>query len=131
MQLNAGFLTFLGITASSSLASAQQSIAFYQQLQNNDQSNHWVAWVDGEHAYPGMQVLDVLTKAPCDRVFSLGEVMYTFTGCTGDGTAPTAILDSGGVQIGGCSANDNSKIHCGDDLHDIIKHGKCGIVNGE
>ncbi|KAI2778418.1 hypothetical protein F4815DRAFT_242761 [Daldinia loculata] len=128
MQFNAGSLVFLGIAAFSSLASAE-AVAFGQQLQNNDQTNHWVTWVEGKHACPGMQVLDVLTKSPCDQAFSLGEVMYTFTGCSGNGP-PTAILDSGGLQIGGCSAHDHNKINCHDGLHDIIKHGTCVIVTG-
>ncbi|KAI0895034.1 hypothetical protein F4806DRAFT_88735 [Annulohypoxylon nitens] len=131
MQLNVGSLVFLGVVAFSSVASAQaQAVAFGQQLQNNDQTNHWVTWVEGKHACPGMQVLGVLTKSPCGKTFSLGEVQYTLTGCSGDNGPPTAILDSGGLQIGGCSANDNDKINCHDGLHDIIKHGVCEIVDG-
>ncbi|KAI1456389.1 hypothetical protein F4805DRAFT_432685 [Annulohypoxylon moriforme] len=131
MQFNVGSLVFLGIAAFSSLANAQAgAVAFGQQLQNNDQTNHWVAWVEGKHACPGMQVLDVLTESPCGQTFSLGEVQYTFTGCSGKSGPPTAILDSGGLQIGGCSANANNKINCHKDLHDIIKHGVCEIVSG-
>ncbi|OTA52914.1 hypothetical protein K449DRAFT_470246 [Hypoxylon sp. EC38] len=131
MQFNVGSLVFLGIAAFSSLANAQaQAVAFGQQLQNNDQTNHWVAWVEGQHACPGMQVLDVLTESPCGKAFSLGEVQYTFTGCSGDNGPPTAILDSGGLQVGGCSANSNKKINCKKGLHDIIKHGVCVIVTG-
>ncbi|KAI1799282.1 hypothetical protein F4811DRAFT_565712 [Daldinia bambusicola] len=129
MQFTIGSL-FLGIAAFSGLASAQQAVAFGQQLQNDDQTNHWVAWVEGQHACPGMQVLDVLTSSPCAQAFSLGEVQYTFSGCSGSNGAPTVILDSSGAQIGGCSANANNKIHCHGDLHDIIKHGVCTIVNG-
>jgi hypothetical protein len=128
MQLNAGSIVFLGIAAFSSLASAQ-AIAFGQQLQNNDQTNHWVAWTEGEHACPGMQVLTKLTDSPCNEAFSIGEVMYTFSGCSdGSGSPPTVLLDSGGLQIGGC-APASDKINCHDGLHDIIKHGVCAIVN--
>ncbi|KAI8623434.1 hypothetical protein F5Y19DRAFT_458662 [Xylariaceae sp. FL1651] len=130
MQFNTGSLLFLGIAAFSSLANAQAvSVAFGQQLQNNDQTNHWVAWVEGQHACPGMQVLDVLTKSPCEQAFNLGEVMYTFSGCSGDNGAPTVLLDSGGLQIGGC-APASDKINCHGGLHDIIKHGVCTVVDG-
>ncbi|KAI1428352.1 hypothetical protein F5Y12DRAFT_56707 [Xylaria sp. FL1777] len=130
MQLNAGSLVFLGIAAFSSLTSAQ-TIAFGQELQGNDQTNHWVTWVDGEHACPGQQVLGVLTESPCGQSFSLGEVEYTFTGCSGDAGPPAAILDSGGLQVGGCVANSHDKINCHDGLHDIIKHGTCKVITTE
>ncbi|KAF2228655.1 hypothetical protein EV356DRAFT_420140, partial [Viridothelium virens] len=100
-------------------------VAFGQQLQNNDQTNHWVAWVDGDKACPGMQVLDVLTDKPCEKAFTLGEVVYTFSGCSGDAGAPTSILDSSDSPIGACSSDSNDKINCHDGLHDIIKHGTC------
>ncbi|KAI1188618.1 hypothetical protein F5B17DRAFT_439430 [Nemania serpens] len=127
MQLNAGSLIFLGIAAFSSLASAQ-TIAFGQELQNDDQTNHWVVWIDGEDACPGQQVLGVLTASPCGQAFNLGEVEYAFTGCADPAGPPTVILDSGGLQIGGCSADSNDKINCHDGLHDIIKHGTCVVV---
>ncbi|KAI0967938.1 hypothetical protein F4678DRAFT_464836 [Xylaria arbuscula] len=114
MQLNARSLVFLGIAAFSSLATNAQTIAFGQELQDNYQTNHWVTWIDGENACPGQQVLEVLTSSPCGQSFNLGEVEYTFTGCSGDSDPPTAILDSGGLQIGGCSAKDNDKINCHD-----------------
>ncbi|KAI1494269.1 hypothetical protein F5X96DRAFT_9519 [Biscogniauxia mediterranea] len=117
MQLNVGSLVFLSIAAFSSLASAQ-AVAFGQQLQNDDQTNHWVAWVEGKHACPGMQVLDVLTESPCNQVFNLGEVMYAFSGCSSDSGPPTVLLDSNGFQIGGCTTA-SDKINCHDGLHDI------------
>ncbi|OTB04207.1 hypothetical protein M426DRAFT_11829 [Hypoxylon sp. CI-4A] len=129
MQLIAQSLVVLGIAAFSSLANAQ-TVAFGQELQNDDQTNHWVTWVDGEKACPGQQVLDVLTETPCGQPFNLGEVEYEFSGCSGDNGAPTVLLDSSGLQIGGCSANANNKINCHDGNHDIIKHGTCTIVNG-
>ncbi|KAI1165598.1 hypothetical protein F5B18DRAFT_649554 [Nemania serpens] len=127
MQFNVGSLVFLGIAAFSSLASAQ-TIAFGQELQNDDQTNHWVVWIDGEHACPGQQVLGVLTDSPCGQAFNLGEVEYAFTGCAEPSGPPTVILDSGGLQIGGCSADSSDKINCHDGLHDIIKHGTCVVV---
>ncbi|KAI1401091.1 hypothetical protein F4819DRAFT_459645 [Hypoxylon fuscum] len=129
MQLIARPLVLLGIAAFSSLASAQ-TIAFGQELQNGDQTNHWVVWVDGKKACPGQQVLGVLTKTPCGQPFNLGEVEYAFTGCSGDSGPPTVLLDSAGLQIGGCTANANNKINCHGDNHDIIKHGTCVVVNG-
>ncbi|KAK9780719.1 hypothetical protein SCAR479_01905 [Seiridium cardinale] len=127
MQFNIGSIIILSIAAFGSLANTQ-AVAFGQELQNDDQTNHWVAWTEGEHACPGQQVLDVLTKSPCGQSFSLGEVEYTFSGCSGDKGPPTVLLDSGGLQIGGCkSASD--KIHCHGDDHDIIKRGVCAIVN--
>ncbi|KAI0181172.1 hypothetical protein GGR52DRAFT_567410 [Hypoxylon sp. FL1284] len=122
-------LVFLGLAAFSSVASAQ-SIGFGQELQNNDQTNHWVVWIDGENACPGQKVLGVLTKTACGQPFNLGEVEYTFSGCSGDSGPPTLLLDSAGLQVGGCKANENNKIHCHGDDHDIIKHGTCTVVNG-
>ena len=98
MQFTAGSLVFLGMAAFTRLASAQ-AVAFGQQLQNDDQTNHWVAWAEGEHACPGMQVLNELTESPCDQAFQIGEVLYTCTGCSSGSNAPTAILDSGGLQV--------------------------------
>ena len=130
MYFTTGSIVFLGLAAFSTLANAQQ-VAYGQQLQNNDQTNHWVTWKEHEHACPGMQVLDVLTKDPCAQPFNLGTVRYTLTGCSGDSGHPTAILDSSGLQVGGCTANDNDKINCHDGLHDIIKHGVCTVVSGK
>lgn len=126
MQFTTSALVTLTLGALTSLASAQ-AVAFGQQLQNEDQTNHWVAWVEGEHACPGMQVLTELTESPCEQAFQLGTVLYEFTGCSGENGAPTAILDSGGLQVGGCSPA-SDKINCHDGLHDIIKHGVCTIV---
>ncbi|KAI1871794.1 hypothetical protein JX265_005780 [Neoarthrinium moseri] len=127
MQFNIGSIVFLGVAAFGSLASAQ-AVAFGQELRNGDQTNHWVAWTEGQHACPGQQVLDVLTKSPCGQSFSLGEVSYSFSGCSADSGAPTVLLDSGGLQIGGCKTA-SGKINCHGDNHDIIKHGVCAIVN--
>jgi hypothetical protein len=132
MQLDTRLLTFLCIATFSSLTNALPSteaapppaVAFGQQLQNNDETNHWVTWVEGEDACPGMQVLDVLTQPACDKSFQHGEVIYTFTGCSSDG----AILDSSGIQIGGCSTVPQQHIGCKDNLHDIVKHGTCVII---
>ncbi|KAI1811193.1 hypothetical protein GGS20DRAFT_127197 [Poronia punctata] len=128
MQYSIQTLAILGLTAFTSLTSAQ-AVAFGQQLQNNDQTNHWVAWTEGEHACPGMQVLSKLTDTPCGHGFSLGEVRYQFSGCPDEaGTPPTVLLDSGGLQIGGCKPA-SDKINCHDGLHDIVKWGVCEIVN--
>ncbi|KAI4869097.1 hypothetical protein F4820DRAFT_62287 [Hypoxylon rubiginosum] len=131
MKLNAGSLFFLSIAAFSSLASAQ-AIAFGQELQEGDQTNHWVTWIDGKNACPGQQILGVLTKSPCDQPFNFGEVEYTLSGCSGEtNSPPTVILDSDGLQIGGCTtAHSGNKINCKDGLHDIVKHGTCVIING-
>ncbi|KAI8633573.1 hypothetical protein F5Y19DRAFT_470813 [Xylariaceae sp. FL1651] len=139
MHFNAGSVAFLGLVTFNSLASAQIQIAYGQELQANDQTNHWVAWEDGLEPCVGQagerQVLGVLTKSPCDDTFSIGEVMFTFTGCSSTNGAPTAILDSGGLQVGVCSADSHTinchKVKGHGEVHDIIKHGTCTVATAE
>ncbi len=53
-------------------------IGYGQQLQNNDQTNHWVVWVDGVTACPNLRLLGPLTSSPCGQVFSLAGTSATF-----------------------------------------------------
>ncbi|KAI1347258.1 hypothetical protein F5Y01DRAFT_295602 [Xylaria sp. FL0043] len=129
MRVNVGSLVYLGIAVFGTYSSAQV-IAFGQELQNNDQANHWVTWIDGENACKYHQALDVLIKTPCDQAFNFGEVEYTFAGCSGTDGPPTILLDSAGLQIGGC-VHTYDYVNCNNGDHDIIKHGKCTVVNGE
>ncbi|KAI1171680.1 hypothetical protein F4777DRAFT_582647 [Nemania sp. FL0916] len=126
-------LAFLGMAVFSSLTSAQ-TIAFGQEIQNDDQTNHWTVWID-KTDYPCdvEQVLGVITKVPCGQTFNLGEVEYSFSACTGpsidDAAAgPTVILDAAGNQIGACGTS-KDYVSCNNDNHDVVKHGVCQIVN--
>lgn len=47
------------------------NIAFGQQLQDDDQSNHWVVWEEGKDACPPDTVLNVLTSPPCGYEFQV------------------------------------------------------------
>ncbi|KAI0903036.1 hypothetical protein F4823DRAFT_569083 [Ustulina deusta] len=118
-------LIFLGIASISGLANAIQ-VGYGQQIQNSDQTNHWVIWVEGDHACPGMSVIGSLAGSSCGQGFVVDGSYYQFGGC-GGGNEPGQLLDSSGSSIGGCSRKDNGyKISCHDGLHDIVKHGVCG-----
>ncbi|KAK5626478.1 hypothetical protein RRF57_002193 [Xylaria bambusicola] len=47
------------------------NVGFGQQLQDTDQTNHWVVWVEGENACPPSVVIDPLTDSPCGIDFEL------------------------------------------------------------
>ncbi|KAI1261156.1 hypothetical protein F5Y18DRAFT_440692 [Xylariaceae sp. FL1019] len=132
MHFNTGSVIFLGISALSNVASAQ-TIAFGQQIQNDDNTNHWTVWRDKtDNPCRVEQVLSELTTEPCDQPFFLG-ALYSFSACTGPSLhdappQPTVLLDSEGFQIGTCETSDHY-ISCSNGSHDIRKHGVCQIVN--
>ncbi|KAI0146087.1 hypothetical protein GGR57DRAFT_516942 [Xylariaceae sp. FL1272] len=133
MHFNTGSAIFLGLVAFNNLARAQ-SIAFGQQIQDDDQANHWTVWLDKiDNPCKVEQVLNNLVDEPCGQPFNLGEVAYSFEACTGpslyDAAAqPTVLLDSAGLQIGACGTAEDY-ISCSDGSHDLRKHGVCEIVN--
>ncbi|KAI0911983.1 hypothetical protein F4823DRAFT_245551 [Ustulina deusta] len=47
------------------------NVAFGQQLQDEDQTNHWVVWLEGKSACPPAVILDLLTDSPCGMTFEL------------------------------------------------------------
>ncbi|GAP86777.1 hypothetical protein SAMD00023353_2101040 [Rosellinia necatrix] len=97
------------------------TIAFGQQLQNNDQANHWVIWFSHKKACPPLVVLGSLANSPCNSTFGVpGSSNLTFGYCDEHGE-PGALF-SDGVFVRDCKKS-RKKIKCND--HDIIRHGKC------
>ncbi|KAI0145530.1 hypothetical protein GGR57DRAFT_506724 [Xylariaceae sp. FL1272] len=115
--------TLLTIASMSGFATAVE-IGYGQQIQNGDQTNHWVMWTEGQHACPGMTVIGPITQAACGQTFSVAGETFTFAGCTGT-VEPASLLDSSGTTVGFCH-RESDKITCHDGLHDIVKHGVCG-----
>ncbi|KAE8164496.1 hypothetical protein BDV40DRAFT_298521 [Aspergillus tamarii] len=99
------------------------AVGYGQQLQNNDQANHWVVWIEGESACPNTRVLARLTDSPCDQTFYFNNQAYHLADCGSD-NEPRRVVQPGGGSAG-CS-RDNRKITCHGSTHDIVKHGKCG-----
>lgn len=60
----------LSLALLSGLASAAVNIGYGQQLQNNDQANHWVVWIEGESACPNSRTLGPLVQSPCNQNFN-------------------------------------------------------------
>lgn len=77
------------ITASSVLAipsileSRSVKVGYGQQIQNSDEANHWVVWVEGESACPATQTLSRLNTSPCNQRFTLSGGQYKFVNCNG------------------------------------------------
>ncbi|KAI1429743.1 hypothetical protein F5Y12DRAFT_725203 [Xylaria sp. FL1777] len=57
----------LQITGKSNIS----SVAYGEQIQGTDQSNHWVVWIEGKSACPPLQVLGSLVTSPCNTTFQL------------------------------------------------------------
>ncbi|KFY68377.1 hypothetical protein V496_01120 [Pseudogymnoascus sp. VKM F-4515 (FW-2607)] len=103
------------------LASAFVPIGYGQQLQNNDQANHWVVWVEGKSACPNSRTLGLLVKSPCGQEFKYEGDTYRLADC--DQSNEPKSLKGGGVTRS-CRL-DNDKINCHGSTHDIVKHGYC------
>ncbi|KAI1174712.1 hypothetical protein F4777DRAFT_553167 [Nemania sp. FL0916] len=101
-----------------------KNIGYGQQIQRNDLQNKWVVWVEGKHACPPLQVLDLLVDDPCGQPFGVpGAENLTFEECGEDGE-PNALHHNGSF-IRLCSHHKKKHINCHHGEHDIIKHGKC------
>ncbi|KFY70025.1 hypothetical protein V499_09529 [Pseudogymnoascus sp. VKM F-103] len=111
----------LSVALLSGLASAYVPIGYGQQLQNNDQANHWVVWVEGKSACPNSRTLGLLVKSPCGQKFKYDGVEYKLADC--DQSNEPKSLVSGGVSWS-CKL-DHDKINCHSGTHDIVKHGYC------
>jgi hypothetical protein len=102
-------------------------IAYGQQLQDKDEANHWVAWIEGKKACSGrLQVLGRLIDAPCNQEFNLSKsANLTFADCNPSSLEPNALF-SNGKFVRSCKPSKNKKtIKCHHNGHNIIKHGKC------
>lgn len=58
-------------------------VGYGEQIQLNDEANHWVVWVEGESACPATQTLSFLINSPCEQTFSLGGATLKLTDCNG------------------------------------------------
>ncbi|KAB8237976.1 uncharacterized protein BDW43DRAFT_306682 [Aspergillus alliaceus] len=101
---------------------ASVPIGYGQQLQNGDQANHWVVWIEGQSACPNSITLSKLTESPCNIDFSFNGGTYHLADCGSD-NEPRSVVQNGGSSKS-CS-RDNRKITCHNSIHDIVKHGKC------
>ncbi|KAE8383046.1 hypothetical protein BDV26DRAFT_180198 [Aspergillus bertholletiae] len=102
---------------------AVHPIGYGQQLQNNDQANHWVVWIEGKSACPNSRTLSRLVDSPCGHTFYFDNQPYHLADCGSD-NEPRRVVQPGGKSQS-CS-RDNRKITCHGSTHDIVKHGKCG-----
>ncbi|KAI6088165.1 hypothetical protein F4821DRAFT_234766 [Hypoxylon rubiginosum] len=102
-----------------------ENVGFGQQIQTSSEANYWVVWIDGETACDKVQTLSPLTSSPCDVDFQLpsGTTKLKLSDCNGN-NEPASLYTSAGSFVRTCK-QDNSKIHCGGNDHDIVKHGKC------
>ncbi|KAI5862499.1 hypothetical protein GGS23DRAFT_78885 [Durotheca rogersii] len=100
-------------------------VAWGQQLQNHDQANHWVVWVEGESACPAAIELAALTRSPCGRRFNFKGQTLSLGDCADN--KPRSLLNSSGKKVKSCGANGkkNRKINCKGSQHDIVQHGFC------
>lgn len=98
-------------------------IAYGQQIQNDDEANHWVVWIEGENACPPAQVLGPLAESPCGTRFSIaGSNELELADCDDD--REPNVLHADGEFVRLCKPSKKT-IRCHGDLHDVIKHGKC------
>ncbi|KFY19502.1 hypothetical protein V491_04403 [Pseudogymnoascus sp. VKM F-3775] len=111
----------LSLALLSGLASAAVNIGYGQQLQNNDQANHWVVWIEGESACPNSRTLGPLVQSPCNQNFNYNGDTYHLADCD-QSNEPKSVV--GGGETKGCRL-DNDKINCHNGIHDIVKHGYC------
>ncbi|KAI1414482.1 hypothetical protein F5Y13DRAFT_188143 [Hypoxylon sp. FL1857] len=100
-------------------------VAWGQELQNSDQTNHWVVWVEGESACPTASKLSVLTNSPCGQPFNIRGQQLSFAGCSKN--EPVNVLASDGSKVLSCSPNGKygRQMNCHGDQHDIVQHGYC------
>lgn len=99
-------------------------IAYGQQIQTDDEANHWVVWIEGENACPPAQVLGLLAAIPCGTSFNIsGSDGLELSDC-GEDSEPNA-LHANGQFVRLCKQSKQKTIHCHGDQHNIIKHGKC------
>ncbi|KAI1336735.1 hypothetical protein F5Y15DRAFT_392985 [Xylariaceae sp. FL0016] len=110
-------------TPLTSLKARGISVGYGQQIQPQDDTNHWVVWVEGESACPAAQILGPLTGTPCGQRFTLEGAEYQLGGCASN-NEPSELLDAGNSILSSCTTEDD-KITCHGDQHDIVKHGKC------
>ncbi|KAI0105071.1 hypothetical protein GGR51DRAFT_520727 [Nemania sp. FL0031] len=100
-------------------------VAYGQQIQEEDQTNHWVIWIEGKSACPPLATLSSLIEDPCGQKFSLpGSDQLEFAGCDDDGE-PHVLLSAGKFVRTCKSYKTNANIHCPGKDHDVVKHGKC------
>ncbi|KAJ8122394.1 hypothetical protein ONZ43_g1400 [Nemania bipapillata] len=98
-------------------------LAFGQQMQDEDQTNHWVVWVEGKEACPPTQVLGSLINSPCGVRFNVPGVQnLEFSGCDAEGEPHMLLVDGNFARS--CKHSKHS-VHCVDSVHSILKHGKC------
>ncbi|RGP78647.1 hypothetical protein FLONG3_3269 [Fusarium longipes] len=109
------------------IARANKKIAWGEQIQNGDESNYWVAWIEGEHACPGDSVIVNKSENICGRLFTLAGLQLSFTACGTTGEPNTVISGSSGYEYGHCGPNGKNgrKINCPKGSHDIKQHGYC------
>lgn len=89
-------------------------VGWGQELQNHDQTNHWVVWVEGESACPAAVELAVLTRSPCGPSFSLKGQQRLSLGDCSSSNEPRSVIGSDGSKVLSCGKNgkDGRKIHC-------------------
>ncbi|KAL7628442.1 hypothetical protein AAE478_002645 [Parahypoxylon ruwenzoriense] len=100
-------------------------VAWGQQLQNHDQANHWVVWVEGESACPAAIELALLVNSPCGQRFNFKGQQFSLGDCSDN--EPRSLLGNDGKKVLSCGSNGkgNKKITCHGSQHDIIQHGYC------
>ncbi|KAI0503073.1 hypothetical protein F5B22DRAFT_575053 [Xylaria bambusicola] len=100
------------------------NVGYGQQLQDGDQANHWVVWVEGENACPPSVVIDPLTDSPCNIDFELpGYDGLLHLGDCDKNNKPHSLFTETDF-VTSCTLHD-STIHCSGSTHNVIKHGKC------
>ncbi|OBT61220.1 hypothetical protein VE03_08708 [Pseudogymnoascus sp. 23342-1-I1] len=118
MQLTTCALSLALLTG---FTSAFVPIGYGQQLQNNDQANHWVVWVEGKSACPNTRTLGPLVKSPCGQQFKYDGDTYKLADCD-QSNEPKSLVS--GNRSWGCKLS-SDKINCHGSTHDIVKHGYC------
>ena len=117
----AAFATLAGFFASTEAI----SIGFGQQYREHDGQTYqeWVSWIHGESACPVAQDITAQQSNPCDIDFQLWGTTYRFQDCQDN--IPDSVIDVAHPDDpASCSDNDN-KIHCHGDQHDIIQKVQC------
>jgi hypothetical protein len=107
------------------LARDAVNVGYGQEIQEFNEANYWVVWVEGESACPNIQSLGPLTDSPCDIEFQLpgGTEKLKLGNCDGNNEPHSLYLASGSF-VRTCE-HDSDKINCHGSQHDIVKHGKC------
>ncbi|GAW13860.1 hypothetical protein ANO14919_032510 [Xylariales sp. No.14919] len=103
-------------------ASNVSNVAYGQQLQADDEANHWITWEEGKSACSYAQVLGPLVEELCNQVFDLPDSLnLEFRDCDEKGN-PNALF-SDGQFVRTCKHHKHT-INCHKG-HNVIKHGKC------